>query len=77
MTSNPDYSITLDIKKCVLNVQKLYLKDLAVEENHIKDLARIPNTIIIDLKKNHKEIERVITALRYRERETNSHSNNF
>ena len=77
MTSNPDYSMALDIKKCVLDVQKLCLEDLAVEENHIKDLARIPGATIIDLEKNHKEVERVITALRCRERETDSHSNDF
>ena len=77
MTSNPDYSMGLDIKKCVLDVQKLCLKDLAVEENHVKDLARIRGATTIDLEKNHKEVERVITALDCRERETDSHSNDF
>lgn len=77
MSSNPDYSMALDIKKCVLDVQKLCLKDLAAEENHVKDLARIPGATTIDLEKNHKEVERVITALRCRERETDSHSNDF
>ena len=64
--------MALDIKKCVLDVQKLCLKDLAVEENHVKDLARIPGATTIDLEKNHKEVERVITALRCRERGTDS-----
>ena len=77
MTSKPDYSMALDIKKCVLDVQKLCLKDLAVEENHVKDLARIPGATTIDLEKSQKEVERVITALHCRERETNSHSNDF
>ena len=64
--------MALDIKKCVLDVQKLCLKDLAVEENHVKDLARILGATTIDLEKNYKEVERVIVALRYRERRTNS-----
>ena len=72
ITSNPDYSMALDIKKCVLDVQKLCLKDLAVEENHVKDLARILGATTIDLEKNHKEVERVIMALRCRERRTDS-----
>ena len=58
----------------MLDVQKLYLKDLAIEENHVKDLVRILSVTIIDLEKNHKEVERVIIALRYRERRTNSNN---
>ena len=41
----------------------------ATKENHVKDLARIPGAIIIDLEKNHKEVNR--------ERETDSYSNDF
>jgi hypothetical protein len=34
--SNPEYSTSLNIKECVLDVQAIYLRQLAVEENHVK-----------------------------------------
>lgn len=53
----------------MLEVQKLCLKDLAVEENHVKDFARIPDlSSTINLEKSHEEVERVINALHHRER---------
>lgn len=63
-----EYSTALDIKECVLQVQKLCLRDLAVEENHVKGFTRIHTTNTIDLEKSHKEVDRVINALHLRER---------
>lgn len=72
-----EYSTALDIKKCVLQVQKLCLRDLAAEENHVNNLARIAGEPMIDLDKSHKEVERVINALRHREQKSNNHSDGF
>lgn len=63
-----DYSTAWDIKECVLQVQKLCLRDLAVEENHVKGFTQIHNANKIDLEKSHEEVERVINALHLRER---------
>lgn len=63
-----EYSTARDIKECVLQVQKLCLRDLAVEENHVKGFTQIHNANTIDLEKSHKEVERVINALHLRER---------
>ena len=74
---NSEYSTALDIKECVLQVQKLCLRDLAAEENHVNDLVRIAGEPMIDLDKNHKEVERVINALRHREQRSDDHSDAF
>lgn len=63
-----EHSTAMDIKECVLQVQKVCLRDLAVEENHLKGFTRIPGAITIDLEKSYKEVERVINALHLRER---------
>lgn len=63
-----EYSTALDIKECVLQVQKLYLRDLAAEENHVKGFTSIHDVKTIDLEKSHKEVDRVINALHLRER---------
>jgi len=65
---NSEYSTALDIKECVLQVQKLCVRDLAVEENYVKGFIRIPDANTIDLEKNHKDVDRVINALHSRER---------
>lgn len=70
-------SKALDIKNCVLEVQKLCLKDLAVEENHVKEFARIPGASRIDLEKSHKEVERVITELHRRQQGPGPRSDGF
>jgi hypothetical protein len=63
-----EYLTALDIKECVLYVQKLCLRDLAIKENHLKSFARLPHGVTIDLEKSHKEVDRIVKALHYRER---------
>ena len=52
----------------MLDVQALYLKQLAAEENHVKGLAKIPGSEAIDLEENKKEVEKVLQELQYWER---------
>ena len=68
VAASSEYSTALDIKECLLQVQKLCLKDLAVEENHIKFFAQLPHATTIDLEKSHREVGRVVNALHCRER---------
>ena len=63
--SNPDYMTGLNIKECVLDVQALYLKQLAAEENHVKGVAKILGSETIDLKENKEEVTKVIKVLQY------------
>jgi len=63
MPDHPDYSMALSVQQCAKDVQQLCLKDLAVEENHLKELARIPGATTIDLEKSRKEVERVVRVL--------------
>ena len=65
--SPSEYSTALDIKECVLQVQKLCLRDLALEENHVKGFTRVQDANTIVLEKSHKEVDRVINALHLRE----------
>lgn len=76
-TSDLERSKALDIKNCVLEVQKLCLRDLAVEENHVKEFARISGAPTVDLEKSHKEVERVITALHRRQQGPGPRSDGF
>jgi hypothetical protein len=62
---NQEYSTGLNIKECVLNIQALYLKQLVVEENHVREFAKIPGSEIISLKKNIKEVEKILQELQY------------
>ena len=75
--TNPDYFKALDIKQDVLDVQKLCLKDLVAEENHVRRIARIPGATTIDLEMSHREVERVINVLRFRQRRSDNHSDGF
>jgi len=36
------------------------MKQLAAEENHVKEVAKIPGATTIEFKKNREELERVI-----------------
>ena len=63
LACNLEHYKAFDIKECVLAVQMICLKDLAIEENHVKDFARILRVSKMDLEKSHKEVERVIMAL--------------
>jgi hypothetical protein len=60
---NPEHSMALNIKECLLEVQQLYLKQLAAEENHMTEVAKIPGALTIEFDKNRKEVERVIKGL--------------
>ena len=76
-TSDLERSKALDTKQCVLEAQKLCLKDLAAEENHVKEFARIPGASTVDLEKSHKEVERVITVLHRRQQGPGPRSDGF
>ena len=64
LVSNPDHSTALDIKECVLEVKQLYSKQLAAEENQMKDVTKIPGALIIEFEKSQKEVEGFIEGLR-------------
>ena len=49
--------MVLDVKECVLQVQNLCLRDFAVDENHLKGFAQLPDAITADLEKSHQEVE--------------------
>ena len=55
--------MALNIKKCVLKVQVLYLRQLITKENYIKKVAKIPGTPTFKFKKDIKEVKRVIKVL--------------
>lgn len=74
LVPSSEYSTALDIKECLLQVQKLCLKDLAVKENHIKGFAQLPGGITTDLEKSHKEVDRVINVLHGPERRSDHHN---
>lgn len=69
--SNPEHSMALNIKECLLEVQQLYLKQLAAEENHVTEVAK--GTPTIEFEKNRKEVERVIEGLWSPERTPDHH----
>ena len=62
-TSDPEYLTGLDIKECVLDVQAMFLKQLAFEENDFKGLTEAPGLIATDLEKRKKEVEEAIQKL--------------
>lgn len=66
-----------DIKECILRVQTLYLKQLAAEDNHVQDVAKIPGVSTIEFGKNRKEVERVIETLWSQERTADPYSHGF
>lgn len=71
--SNPDHSMAVNIKECLLEVQLVYLNQLAAEENHVTEVAEIPGAHAIDFEKNRQEIERVVERLWSSERFLNDH----
>ena len=73
MASNPEHSMALNIKECLLEVQQLYFKQLAAEENHVTEVAKIPGARTIEFEKNRKEVERVVEALWSQERTLDHH----
>jgi hypothetical protein len=75
LASNPDHPTAVNIKECLLEVQQVYLNQLAAEENHETGVADIPGAPTIDFEKNRKEAERVIERLWSSERSLNDHKN--
>ena len=71
--SNPDHSMAVNIKECLLEVQQVYLNQLAAEENHVTGVAEIPSAHTIDFGENRKEAERVVERLWSSERSLNDH----
>lgn len=61
--SNPDHSMAVNIKECLLEVQQVYLNQLATEENHVTEVAEIPGVQAINFEKNRREAERVVERL--------------
>lgn len=61
--SNPGHSMAVNIKECLLEVQQVYLNQLAAEENHVTGVAEIPGALTIEFEKNRKEAERVVKRL--------------
>lgn len=73
LASNPDHPMAVNIKECLLEVQQVYLNQLAAEENHVIGVAEIPGAHTIDFEKNRKEAERVIERLWSSERSLSDH----
>jgi len=71
--SNPDHPMAVNIKECLLEVQQVYLNQLAAEENHVSEVAEIPGAHALDFEKNRKEAERVLERLWSSERSLNDH----
>lgn len=73
--SNPDHSMAVNIKGCLLEVQKVYLNRLAAEDNNVTGVAEIPGAHAIDFEKNRREAESVVERLWSSERSLNYHVN--
>ena len=55
----------LDMKECMLKMQRIILKKLAVEENHLKRLEEISNWLIANFDDQVKEIKEMIQFMQY------------
>ncbi len=62
---NPQLSKALDMKECMLKVQRMILGKLAAEENHLKGLAETSNRSIANFDDRVKEVEEVIRSMQY------------
>ena len=71
--SSPDHSMAVNIKESLLEVQQIYLSQLAAEDNHVTEVAEIPGVHAIDFEKNRREAERVVERLWSSERSLNYH----
>ncbi len=68
---NPEHAMAVNIKECLLEVQQVYLNQLAAEENHTTEVANIPGAHAIDFEKDRQEAERVVEKLWSSERSLN------
>lgn len=75
--SNPDHSKAVNIKECLLEVQQVYLNQLAAEENHVTGVGEVPGAHTIDFEKSRKEAERVVERLWSSERSLNDHGDSM
>ena len=64
-TSVQEYMKALDIKECVLEVQAVFLRRLAKEENRLKEFTDGPSISLADFGELVKEVERSIQTLQY------------
>jgi len=62
---NPKLSKALDMKECMLKVQRMLLRKLAVEKNRLKGLAEILSSSIANFDERVKEIEEVMRSMQY------------
>ena len=62
---DPELSKVLDMKECMLEVQRMVLEKLAVEENHLKGLAETSNRPIANFDDRVREVEEVILSMQY------------
>jgi len=53
------------MKECMLKVQRMILRKLAAEENHLKKLAEISNRSIANFDDRVREIEEMIRSMQY------------
>lgn len=63
--SKPNYLKSLDMKECMLKIQRMLVRKLAAEANHFKRLAVILELSITDFDERVKKIAEVIQALQY------------
>ncbi|MCJ1456818.1 hypothetical protein MMC28_007183 [Mycoblastus sanguinarius] len=73
LASNPEHSMAVSIKESLMEVQQVYLNQLAAEENHVTRIAGIPGVHAIDFEKNRREAEKVVERLWSSERSLNCH----
>ena len=64
-TSVQEHLKALDIKECVLEVQAVFLRKLAKEENRLKKRADGPSMSFAEFDELVKEVERPIQTLQY------------
>jgi len=62
---NPKISKALDMKECMLEMQRMLLGKLAAKENRLKRLAKDSSSSIANFDKRVQEIEEVIRFMQY------------
>ena len=65
--------MAVSIKESLMEVQQVYLNQLAAEENHVTGIAGIPGAHAIDFEKNRREAGKVVERLWSSERSLNYH----
>ena len=65
LAMRPEISQALDMKECMLEVQKLFLGKVAAEQNRLNGLANTTSQPLADLDQQIKEAEEAIRAMQY------------